>query len=239
MPYGYRRTYRAKKAYGRKTYRRKAYRGYSRFSSRTRIAKAVGKEARYASFNPVSVIPNIAGSSIRFCDMLQGDNNGQRTGNKILVKSLHIAVEAFCLPTANTNNTTQFRAMIILWRQPNGLSVIPSNESLLLNGATAANNYKAFLNPDGFAYYKVLRDWNVSLNPIANTRATSGTAGAYDSGQRAFRRFRINFKKGLTVWYNANTGNPSDVIKNQLILLCYGADGNANFNASARMLYYP
>lgn len=229
-----RRSYRARPSFRRRfTTRRKAA-----GTRRVYMSRAISREQRFAAVSVAPTAPGVAGTQTNLCDLLQGDQDGTRSGNKILVKELQCSLEAYSTTASSNNSASVCRVFLVLWRQPNGLAAIPSNDSFLLNAGVQANNYRALLNPNGKSYYKVLREWRVSPHPIANTRqAISGSA--YDSDKRYLKKFVVRFKKGLTVWYNANTGNPSDVTKNQLCLIAYSPDNNITYQALTRMTYQP
>lgn len=237
MPYVRFKKYRTKAAVYRRRRRYRATRGFRR---KTYTKRAIVAERRFDSGIQGGTQASSTGTIYNLISLARGDDDGDREGNKILLRSLHVTVHAFNNNGAGlgNNDSSSIRFLLVRIKQNNG-ATSHTTANLLLNAGNNSNNYIAPLNPKYVGkYYKVLRDWNVSLTPIANTRQAVGLT-AFDSNKRYVKKIRVTWKKGCEIQFDGNAGTAADVLTNNLAIFAYASDANINFDFAYRIVYTP
>lgn len=237
MPYG-RKKYRTKAAVYR---RRRRYRAARGFRKKTYTKRAIVAERRFDSGIQGGTQGSAAGTIYNLITLPRGDDDGDREGNKILLKSLQVTVHAYNNTDSNSNTqnaASSIRFMLVRIKQNNG-ATSHTTANLLLNAGNNSNNYIAQHNPKYVGkYYRILRDWNVSLVPTSNTRQAVATS-TFDSNKRYVKKIRVTWKKGCEIQFDGNAGTAADVITNNLAIFAYASDSMINFDFAYRIVYTP
>lgn len=174
-----------------------------------------------------------------------GDTDGTRQGNRIHMKRLRLSCNV--IPVGNVAAATyDFRLMLLYDSQPNG--AIMATPDFLANGAAAANNFFAQLNPRNCFgrkhRFKVLYDKHFSgsnIRPSSNTSPVTqaGVGGEYVPNPV----YKINKKLNLDTIQIAgqNNGTIVDIESGALwaFVCTFDANNNMDFRHNFTLEYEP
>ena len=148
---------------------------------------------------------------------VQGTGVEERIGDEIQLKYIN-----FNLSAASAIGAIPFlRVMLLVNRTNNSSVTAPTKAELFDSAATDTEAVNSVLNK---AY--VGRDKKYTLV------YDSGAIILYDASNRS-RRIRVNKRLGYKVAYTGNTGTPSDMIRNNLILVVVSDSVGVSYNWSA------
>lgn len=200
-----------------------------------RVEKAIKAEVRQHYLMYDAKNAEQAGEALSFVEMKQGDTDGSRDSQNILV--YNIRVRSRLIFTGAGGESTQTRCLIVLKKQANGSGI--GNTELFNNLSLDTNNYRATPNHRGKTIYKILKDKTFNINPIADT--TASPASGVSTHPQHMLDWSISFKKPIKVSYNGDAGTGADILTNNLFFVVYAQD-NADYcqhSTTMRTIYTP
>lgn len=175
------------------------------------------------------------------CGVWQGDGPFQRTGMKIVLKSIEIEFTIATLQKlaqATPLNSPNFFVALVLDTQTNGAAggseLVFSNPNGV--GTTATNPLRNMSYTERF---KVLKKMNIQWPMLSNTQIAAGNY-SISGDQRTFRMFKK--LRGLQVKYLAGstTGAITQIVDNSIFLVGYTSDQTTTpiITYNARLRFY-
>lgn len=166
----------------------------------------------------------------------QGDEEGQRQGDKITIKSLSFKVRFSVIngTVVNADGFNNVRMIVVKIPQPN------TNSPLLVTDILQVQNWQSHYKKKSDVKYHILHDKTYYMdNQGFGTGASSDPKWQPVKSHQAVCNLKLNFPKGLDVTYNAGT---SVVFQNdvRLFLLSDSAvPGHPTITGYLRMIYLP
>lgn len=158
-------------------------------------------------------------------------------GSKLAVWRLKMRIFVNVTGSGSTTSLTAACRLMIINKVQNNGSTTVSNGELLYNGGSNSLNFESPVNADYCPEkYYVLRDFNVTMTPVANTRQAVG-ATTYDNPGRMYD-VDIKWPRGLIVCMTGNAGTAADITRNALTFVGYANNVNmATVSARGAVTY--
>lgn len=227
---------------GRRRFKRKSK--VKKIESKVKaLSKAVKGEQRFlSSAQPLGTQIVTGGTFLLLNGMQQGDGDGSREGNKIVINRIECRGLIYLSPAAATTSSaaTTLRLMLVFDKavpQTAGAGAAWTPAEMLDNAATNQNNAISCMRFSNRDRFRILYDRTKNIKPSANTRAAVGV-GQYEQGDWAFRIVK-RFKRGVTVNYNTgNAGTIADLAKNSLYLVAFADNSTETYIWCRCHIYY-
>lgn len=173
--------------------------------------KAFWDDETFDSYTNYSVFSLNAG-------IAQGTNDGQRIGNRVTVKSLHIVGEVTASPS---NPVSAFRIAVVLDRFPNQ-NIVPTWSDIWESSGTSATNLVPLRNSSTPQRYVVLYSRMFSVGYITQTGTSLASLGTAAPPKRFINIYK---RMNLPVQY---TGTDTNLIQTNNIVIFGWSDTNVN-----------
>lgn len=191
--------------------------------------------AEELKFHDTDVGVNLNSSNITIDDSIvaglaQGDNDNDRDGNKVTVKSVYIngsiRIEQQVSASVNVPTSVVVDTYLILDKQCNGAA--PNVTDIF-----TANDYNAFMNLDNKERFSILKKKRTTLTVGLNHDGTNYFSNEH---YKAFEIYKGNLS--LPIMYDDTAGNLSGIRSNNLFLVHKVTDqGAAIISANSRVRY--
>jgi hypothetical protein len=163
-------------------------------------------KVRYETFN-ADDITHAFSINTNLCPLLQGDDNTQRIGRKIILTRISLRFLVTAHEDTGVYDNQQVRLMLVQNRQTGGTDLSPAE--LLRNSTTYA--LTSPLNLDYRHKYTMLFDRTLILTPVLPTRSVV-----------------VTMPLSLQVIYNAGTNDVAAISSNSLSLVAVGSANQAD-----------
>jgi len=172
----------------------------------------------------------IAGTVGQLVTIPQDATQSGRVGKKIVVKAIvcNMTFRINGTGAAGTAGNDRIRVVLVLDKQANGAAC---DWSSVGNGVFATTGPDALRNLDNSHRFRVIKDWDVSMN------ATAGVSGAWQFNSKSFNYYTKCF---IPIEYDNSvaTGAIGSIRSNNLcILVCGLAADNCNVSGTVRVRY--
>ncbi len=139
------------------------------------------------------------------------------------VKVLKIKVRgSLQVPAQNLQATADASTLVrILLVQDSQTNAAAMTAAALLNDAgQATTTILSYQNPNNFGRFRVLKDKTTNMSDLNLANDTQATGGIIQAGKNIPFKFNVNFKKPVSVRFNAtNGGTVADIIDNSFHII--------------------